>query len=260
MSKPFKTGFTLIELPAMRNRGFTLIELLVVISIIALLIAILLPALGAARRSASNAQCLSRMRSMAIAITAFEVENKGLIPPAFNGNNNAALFGGGIGDDKHFSDFFAPYMDIADDQETDYYLCPDSTLEPLPNQRRLSYSANERVMVNRLTQKTVSMASVRRPSEIVAMGDAAQNSGQGSSGPNYSGQWVANMGFPPDPANRDVPITGTDALNVDGVTTNGYVIRYRHNSDSSANVGFLDGHATSIKLGELLERNFAANY
>ncbi len=240
--------------------GFTLIELLVVISIIALLIAILLPALGAARRSASSAECLSRTRSMSIAITAFEVENKGLIPPAFNGNNAAALFGGGIGDDMHFSDFFAPYMDIADDQETDYYLCPDSTLDPAPNQRRLSYSANERVMVNRLTQKTVVMASVRRPSEIVAMGDSAQNSGQGTSGPNYSGQWIADMGFPPDAADKDVPVTGSEALNVDGVPTNGYVIRFRHNSDVTANVGYLDGHATSVRLGELLERNFASNY
>jgi prepilin-type N-terminal cleavage/methylation domain-containing protein/prepilin-type processing-associated H-X9-DG protein len=242
--------------------GFTLIELLVVISIIALLIAILLPALGAARRSASNTECLSRMRSMAIAITAFEVDNKGLIPPAFNGNSGLALVGGGIGDDSHFSDYFEPYMEI-DDLEDDYYMCPDSTLEPRSDQRRLSYSANEKVMVNRLTARTVSMASIRRPSEVVAIGDAAQNShsdGQAASGPTWSGQWILDMGFPPDPADRDVPITGGEAVNVDGVPTNGYVIRYRHNADSTANVGFLDGHATTAKLGELLERNFASNY
>lgn len=243
--------------------GFTLIELLVVISIIALLIAILLPALGAARRSASSAECLSRVRSMSIAITAFEVDNKGLIPPAFNGNDGLALFGGGVGDDQHFSDFFEPYMEI-DDLEQDYYICPDSTLDPRDDQRRLSYSANERVMVNRLTAATVSMSSVRRPSEIIALGDAAQNShadGRAASGPTYSGQWISDMGFPlPDPADRDVPITGDESLNVDGVPGNGYVIRYRHNSDSNANVGYLDGHANSVKLGDLLERNFAANY
>ncbi|MEM6256785.1 MAG: prepilin-type N-terminal cleavage/methylation domain-containing protein [Planctomycetota bacterium] len=243
-----------------RQIGFTLIELLVVISIIALLIAILLPALGAARGAARNSDCLSRMRSMAVAITAFEVENKGFIPPAFNGNNNAALFGGGVGDDDHFSDYFEPYMDIEDDQVTDYYLCPDSALTPGPNQRRLSYSANQNVMVNRLTAQIVTMASVRRPSDVIALGDSAQNSGQGTSGPNYSGQWISDMGFPPDSADADVEITGSQALNVDGVTTNGYVIRYRHSGETSANHAYLDGHATTNKLGDLVERNFAANY
>ena len=62
------------------RRGFTLIELLVVISIIALLVGILLPALGAARRSAQRLQDLSNLRQFNIAHTTWAVDHKGKLP------------------------------------------------------------------------------------------------------------------------------------------------------------------------------------
>lgn len=58
--------------------GFTLIELLVVISIIALLIGILLPALGGARESARRVQCLSNQRQVVIAMSTYAADNDGL--------------------------------------------------------------------------------------------------------------------------------------------------------------------------------------
>ena len=57
------------------QRAFTLIELLVVISIIALLIAILLPALGAARQSAVQLECLSKIRQVTISATAYATDD-----------------------------------------------------------------------------------------------------------------------------------------------------------------------------------------
>lgn len=58
-----------------RRDGFTLIELLVVISIIALLVGILLPALGAARRTAQGAVCLGHERSFGQAMAIYATDN-----------------------------------------------------------------------------------------------------------------------------------------------------------------------------------------
>ncbi|MEQ9455217.1 MAG: prepilin-type N-terminal cleavage/methylation domain-containing protein [Phycisphaeraceae bacterium] len=62
--------------------GFTLIELLVVISIIALLIGILLPALGAARRTAEDVKCLSGLRQIALGAQFYAHDHKDFLPSA----------------------------------------------------------------------------------------------------------------------------------------------------------------------------------
>lgn len=64
------------------SRGFTLVELLVVIGIIALLIAILMPALNVARAQSMSVVSLSNLRQLGIGLLQYRVENKGYYPVA----------------------------------------------------------------------------------------------------------------------------------------------------------------------------------
>ncbi|MGH7241950.1 MAG: type II secretion system protein [Phycisphaerales bacterium] len=65
-----------LRLSRRSRSAFTLIELLIVIAIIALLIGILLPAIGGARKTARMTVCMSNMRNFAIATASYAAENR----------------------------------------------------------------------------------------------------------------------------------------------------------------------------------------
>lgn len=79
---------------ALGDGAFTLIELLVVIAVIAILVGLLLPALGAARETSRRAVCLSNERQLALAATHYAADTKvgSFVPCLFNWEDNIGWY------------------------------------------------------------------------------------------------------------------------------------------------------------------------
>ncbi len=111
----------------MARRGFTLIELLVVISVIALLMAILMPALNIAREQGRRAVCLSNMRQVGVALMLYQ-NDYDHTPPKTQAVFDYASPASGANVLK----LLRPMLSASDPETaTPVYACP--SLKPNPN-------------------------------------------------------------------------------------------------------------------------------
>jgi len=166
-----------------RSRGFTLIELLVVIAIIAILAAILLPALNRSRITAQRIACLNKLRQWGLAQTMYYQDNNGYIPEetattsgsslntwndAFNPANAAVWYNAlpAIISQKAVSDYFHDRADFYDDNSM--FHCPTAKFPKNPEKELdiyFSYAMNSKLEQG--SDLTIKVETIKQPPATV---------------------------------------------------------------------------------------------
>jgi len=250
MIRATATGERIVH-KGLSSTAFTLIELLVVITIVAVMAALLMPALREAKESANNVKCISNLRQVGLAFCLYG-EQRGRYPYAWENN------GGGA----HWSTRLIPYLsrhtnDIWVSNAGSYrpavYVCPSRTSQ-YSGWWDCSYSANRQLLgmdVVPGAQYPRAYPYTVRPHETILVADGNLG-GSGDAGSMFSSLPDNKLAY--NPATATAVVTLPD--NVDwfqgGTWQN---LRFRHKRNARCNMVFVDAHVESIDITQLQERH-----
>jgi prepilin-type N-terminal cleavage/methylation domain-containing protein/prepilin-type processing-associated H-X9-DG protein len=146
-----------------RRRGFSLVEVIVVIGIVAILIALLLPAIARAREQAKTVQCMSQLRQVGVALTSYAVANRGHYPTW----SNWQVYGGdGTGEDDPglgWTEMLEPHIGKP---TSGIYQCP-----AFPPEAQFNYFLGMRWVVHGAGKQSLMQTEVKQASQFVLGGE-----------------------------------------------------------------------------------------
>jgi prepilin-type N-terminal cleavage/methylation domain-containing protein/prepilin-type processing-associated H-X9-DG protein len=208
-----------------RKFGFTLIELLVVIAIIAILAAMLLPALAAAKHKAWKASCTSNLHQIGLAMRMFADDNNELYPES--GND---IHWGTIDAGTQKPSWMEQIISYAG--TTNIYNCPGNVQLPVNMQGPFNYFNGDRAaFIVAGTDASVKSTAILLPSAFVLSGDTCGI-------PNVSG----GGSFDPFDADKD-----DYTQNCVGGPSNGNPYELWQVHSLGQNILFADGHSRWYK-------------